>query len=131
MKKISFIIICGVVAFASCKNGANVDTTKQQAHIDSVVNAFLDTQKATLQKTCDDNIMQAAQDSAKVILEEEKKKGMHHWAPKPVVKKEEPKPVAPTGATGRGNTTTGTATGRATTTSGQQSQGKATGRGVK
>ena len=132
MKKISFIIVCGAIAFASCKNGANVDTTKQQAHIDSVVNAFLDTQKATLQKNCDDNIMQAAQDSAKVILEEEKKKGMHHWAPKAEPKKVEPaKPAAPTGATGRGNTTTGTATGRATTTSGQQTQGKATGRGVK
>jgi hypothetical protein len=67
-----------------------VDTAKQQAHIDSVVNAFLDTQKATLQKTCDDQIMQAAQDSAKIIIEKEKK-GIHHVAH--VAKKVETKPV--------------------------------------
>ncbi len=92
MKKISFIIIGGVIALASCNN-KGIDPAKQQAHIDSVVNSFLDSKKADLQKMCDDQIMQAAQDSAKMILEDEKKKGMHHWAPKPVVKKEEPKPV--------------------------------------
>ncbi len=114
MKKISFIIVCGAIAFASCKNGANVDTTKQQAHIDSVVNAFLDTQKATLQKNCDDNIMQAAQDSAKEILENEKKMGMHHWAPKPVVKKVEPKSTTPTisNRPGASNQTQGTISNR-------------------
>ena len=85
MKKISFIIIGGAIALASCKNTPAVDPAKQQAHIDSVVNSFLDGKKAELQKMCDDNIMQAAQDSAKMILEKEKK-GMHHVSQAPVKK---------------------------------------------
>ena len=77
MKKISLVIIGGAIALASCNNMPTLDTAKQQGHIDSVVNAFLDAKKADLQKVCDENIMQAAQDSAKMIIENEKK-GMHH-----------------------------------------------------
>ena len=130
MKKISFIIIGGAIALASCNNQPTVDTAKQQAHIDSVLNSFLDSKKADLQKMCDDNIMAAAQDSAKMILEKEKK-GIHHVAAKPVAKKVETQPAVnvPTGRTNVG--TVGTPTGRQTnTTTGAQSQGTPTGRQV-
>jgi hypothetical protein len=100
MKKIFFIIIGGTIALASCNNAPKVDLVKQQAHIDSVVNDFVNSKKAELDKMCNDNIMAAAQDSAKMILEKEKA-GMHHvWhKPAPVVKKDEPK-KSPNVATG-------------------------------
>ena len=100
MKKISFIIVGGMIALASCTNNNATDPAKQQAHIDSIVNSFVDGQKATLQKVCDDQIMTAAQDSAKMIIEKEKKGVVHHIIHK-VVKKEEPKVVPPNTNMGR------------------------------
>jgi hypothetical protein len=99
MKKISFILFGAAVAFASCTPPA-ANPAAQQAHIDSIVNEFLDAKKVELQKVCNDNIMAAANDSAKVIIEKAKKGVkvvVHHAPPKAVVKHVEPTKPATVG----------------------------------
>ncbi|MFM2225998.1 MAG: hypothetical protein RJA07_2200 [Bacteroidota bacterium] len=89
MKKISYIVLGGMLVFAACQPNNTQDAAKIQHTIDSTAAELAKPEIEKMQKACDDEIMTAAMDSAKVIMEHAKKGIVHHA--KAVVKKVEPK----------------------------------------
>jgi hypothetical protein len=105
MKKISYIVLGGMLVFAACQPNNTQDAAKIQHTIDSTAAELAKPEIEKMQKACDDEIMQAAMDSAKVIMEHAKKGVVHHSAPvKPIIKK-----VVPPANTNLGKKTDATA----------------------
>ncbi len=122
MKKIAYILISAFAVFTvACTGNSQQDAEKNQKKIDSTVQAFVDSKKGELKKMCDDQLMAAAQDSAKLMMEKSKKGGhapAHHTT-KPVVKADPPKSTTPAPNTNTGKKTdaaAGTNTGKKTET---------------
>ena len=72
MKKIAVLIVGASIALASCGGNAGMDQAAMQHKIDSTANELAKSDIERLQKSCDDAVMQAAQDSAKAIMAAEK-----------------------------------------------------------
>jgi hypothetical protein len=112
MKKISYIVLGGMLVFAACQPNNTQDAAKLQHTIDSTAAELAKPEIEKLQKACDDEIMAAAMDSAKVIMAHAKKGVVHHAVAKPIVKKiTDVKPTV-TSRPGASNQTQGTTTNR-------------------
>ncbi|MEY2830378.1 MAG: hypothetical protein RIQ33_2236 [Bacteroidota bacterium] len=124
MKKISYIVLGGMLVFAACQPNNTQDAAKMQHTIDSTAAELAKPEIEKLQKACDDEIMAAAMDSAKMMMEKAKKGVVHHT--KPVVKKADVKPViVPNTNTGKktdANAAQGTNTGKKTDATAAQGQ---------
>lgn len=81
MKKIAVLIIGASIALASCGGNAGMDQAAMQHKIDSTAKELAKSDIERLQKSCDDAVMQAAQDSAKAIMAASK-----HTTKKPTTK---------------------------------------------
>lgn len=68
MKKIAVLLVGASIALASCGGNAGMDEAAMQHKIDSTAKELAKSDIERLQKSCDDAVMQAAQDSAKAIM---------------------------------------------------------------
>lgn len=78
-----------MLVFAACQPSNTQDAAQVQHKVDSMANEMIKPEVEKLQKECDDKIMTAAMDSAKVIMEHSKKGTVHHTV-KPTTKKADP-----------------------------------------
>ena len=125
MKKLSYIVLGGMLVFAACQPSNTQDAAQVQHKVDSMANEMIKPEVEKLQKDCDDKVMSAAMDSAKVIMEHSKKGTVHHTV-KPVTKKETKPAVVPNTNLGKktdaANANMGTNTGKKTDATAAQGQ---------
>ncbi|MEN9522946.1 MAG: hypothetical protein RL065_1323 [Bacteroidota bacterium] len=125
MKKLSYIVLGGMLVFAACQSNNSQDAAQVQHKVDSIANEMIKADVEKLQKDCDDKIMTAAMDSAKVIMEHAKKSNVHHSV-KPVPKKETKPAIVPNTNLGKktdaANANMGTNTGKKTDATATQGQ---------